>query len=321
VKCGPHDTDFVGLLWDGPAGALYVDFNRNLDLTDDAPGAYQAAYAKDRQVFHGVALQGSAEQGAIPYSTEVEFRYSPPYSKRSPFRMVWIRSAWVGVVELHGKAWRLVYADNMNGAVDHEDAFVVEESAGDDVHALHFGDRERVPEHVVLNGHRYGLSLAFESGSDGTVDVMATLVEKPCTTGQVAVAGQFVERVVLRSVEADQPDDLIVCGAGQTLTAPVGALSVEKVFLKGHVFYAGTYQMPAKYVTVAQDKPATIRIGGPLKRRIGAVQKGCALSLDYSLTAVGGERYMELYQDADSPPGFDVYKGGQKVASGSFEYG
>jgi hypothetical protein len=55
--CLGTDTNlFVPFVWDDEQRKLYVDANRNLDLTDDAPGGYLAA-DKSLELFRGVRLE------------------------------------------------------------------------------------------------------------------------------------------------------------------------------------------------------------------------------------------------------------------------
>jgi len=72
-------------------------------------------------------------------------------------------------------------------------------------------------------------------------------------------------------------------------------------------------------VMVAEDKPAVLKVGAPLKQTVKAQRRGRILALNYELLGVGGEMYVSA--NRTKPPTFTVYKGDKEIASGKFEFG
>jgi hypothetical protein len=123
--CLGTDTNlFVPFAWDEEQRRLYVDANRNLDLTDDAPGGYLAADQR-LQLFRGVRLQFPSPQGAFQVLVDahvfgsgagVQFGQgvAPAYKPRV---FLYVRSLWEGGVELDGKKWYLAVIDGLDGRI------------------------------------------------------------------------------------------------------------------------------------------------------------------------------------------------------------
>jgi hypothetical protein len=123
--CLGTDTNlFVPFAWDEEQRRLYVDANRNLDLTDDAPGGYLAA-DRSLELFRGVRLQFPSPQGAFQvlvdahvfgFATGVQFGQGvvPAYKPRV---FLYVRSLWEGGVELDGKKWYLAVVNGLDGRI------------------------------------------------------------------------------------------------------------------------------------------------------------------------------------------------------------
>lgn len=74
-----------------------------------------------------------------------------------------------------------------------------------------------------------------------------------------------------------------------------------------------------KWITIAENTPAVLKVGAPLKQTLEVKRQGRSLALGYKLLGIGGEAYAEA--DRSNPPGFTVYKGDQEIASGQLAYG
>ena len=103
----------------------------------------------------------------------------------------------------------------------------------------------------------------------------------------------------------------------QTIELPAGEYRLQQARLRGY-----TYRRRVSghdWVTVGADKPATLKVGGPLVPTVKVQGQGRILRLSYELRGVGGETYTG--GDRSKPPTFAVYKGQKQIASGQFEYG
>ncbi|HUV64563.1 MAG TPA: hypothetical protein VMW24_11740 [Sedimentisphaerales bacterium] len=104
-----------------------------------------------------------------------------------------------------------------------------------------------------------------------------------------------------------------------TLELPPGEYRLQQARLKGSYTYNGMGVPGGAWVTVAADKPATLKVGGPLVPTLKVQRQGRILRLSYELRGVGGEAYTG--GDRSKPPTFAVYKGQKEVASDKLEYG
>jgi len=105
----------------------------------------------------------------------------------------------------------------------------------------------------------------------------------------------------------------------ETIELPEGEYQLREVRLKGGYTYNSMGVSGPSWVTVAADKPATLKIGGPLVPTINVQRQGRILRFSYELRGVGGEAYTG--GDRSKPPTFAVYKSQKQIASGKFEYG
>jgi len=141
--------------------------------------------------------------------------------------------------------------------------------------------------------------------------------EQDTNLGELNLQGQHIERLVLRQKDGgtkkfDKP--------GETIKLPVGEYRLQEVRLQGGYSCGITAPISdADWVTIAEDKPAVLEVGAPLKQAVRVERWGRFLVLNYELLGVGGEKYTQA--DRNKPPTFTVYKAGKEIASGEFEFG
>ncbi len=135
--------------------------------------------------------------------------------------------------------------------------------------------------------------------------------------GELNLQGQHIERLVLRQKDGgtkkfDKP--------GETIKLPVGEYRLQEVRLQGGYSCGITTGIcDADWVTIAEDKPAVLKVGAPLKQAVRVERRGRFLVLNYELLGVGGEKYTQA--DRNKPPTFTVYKANRQLASGKFQFG
>ena len=134
--------------------------------------------------------------------------------------------------------------------------------------------------------------------------------------GEMKIEGKFIKQLVLESKDGerqrfDHPEENIKLAAGQ--------YRVREVHLEGGYDCIIWQFSDEDWITVDANKPATLKVGAPLKQVVAAERQGRLLELSYDLTGIGGEKYG--VDDRSKPPTFNVYKGDKKIASGEFEYG
>jgi hypothetical protein len=138
--------------------------------------------------------------------------------------------------------------------------------------------------------------------------------------GELKLEGKCIKQLTLeredrKMVNFDQP--------GETIKIAAGRYRLQEVHLEGgytcQAWMTPEPERKQNWIEVGEDKPAVLKAGAPLKQTVKAERQGRVLTLDYQLSGIGGEKYTA--SDRSKPPIFTVYKGGEKIASGTFEYG
>jgi len=134
--------------------------------------------------------------------------------------------------------------------------------------------------------------------------------------GELKLEGEHVERLVLQRMDGhterfDRP--------GEVVELPVGQYHLLESHLDGDFACFQGAGPQNKWITVAENTPAVLKVGAPLKQTLQVKRQGKCLTLDYKLLGIGGEGY--THEDRSNPPGFTVYKGDQEIASGQLAYG
>jgi len=133
---------------------------------------------------------------------------------------------------------------------------------------------------------------------------------------QLNIAGGFIEKLTLASKTSG---DLEFGHPGSSLTLPAGQYGVRALILEGGFFSFGHPAADDYWFTLASNAPYELKAGAPLKLNVQATRRGSVLTLDYTLNDASGRKYVDTKRA--ELPAFTVYKDGEKVGSGSFEYG
>ncbi len=320
LKLGGGATNDLGFVWDRSARKLYLDLNRNLDLTDDPGGAFEGKTDARQygQTFSGIHIPFHTEGATLRMLVDVTLRET-----RRLNCSVAIRSFWDGKVTLNGDEWQVgvlrwplqqhTSVENsqllLRPWADHAKPF---SQYGDSLEVMPF------PRKLFLRDHAYELRCVNESSSDGAKLLIKFTEQKP-TLGELKVAGAFVRRAILEGgayqVVLDNP--------GPTVKVPVGSYGSAKVYLQkgpGEAYLDVRMQPVPQRISVKEKAPAVLTAGGPLTNSVSVMKRGRNLMLIYQLDGLGGH-YQMVNQDRAHPPEFMVFAGGRKIASGKFQYG
>jgi hypothetical protein len=317
---GPSNA--VAYIWDESKGRLYLDLNRNSDLTDDPAGTLTSATgnASSYQFFPSVALTFSTPHGR--HSCKVELRFF--HYQNNPLNIsASVRSVWQGEIQLAGKQWIVAIPDNQVIAGGSSDNFRT-------MTVRPIGEKNRIfpsdaaginrstinlPAKWCLDGQVYRCSLAYE-GRDEAARIKATITEVPTPMGELQISGTMIEELDL-----DGDYAVILHSPKPTVKVPVGKYQRKRVYLKapGSSLEASA-QIEGRF-NVDANQPTVINIGGPLRQKIVAERRGAVLALTYQLTGMGGDSYTLSQQNRSKPPEFAIFQGARKLHSGKFEYG
>jgi len=101
---------FLPFAWDARAQRLYVDLNRNRDLTDDPAGVFIGT-GNGVQLYRGLRLEFSSLEGR--YQVRVDAQVLDQGG--IPRVFLYVRSLWEGAVELGGKKWYVAVIGKPDG--------------------------------------------------------------------------------------------------------------------------------------------------------------------------------------------------------------
>ncbi|MGD0262299.1 MAG: hypothetical protein ABSD29_21235 [Verrucomicrobiota bacterium] len=310
----------VAFAWDRGARKLYVDLNRNLDLTDDPGGVFSCAsgYGDWYQTFTNIHLPFNGATGGRQMLVDLTFSdYQGLYCTAS------LRSFWQGKVTLQGEEWQvglLGARSEQQVSVEGGNLLLRPWSARNKPFSVNDGSLAAFPfSRKLFFGNRACQLQCTNEVQGGAGKVRMQFAEQEPKLGELKIMGQFVERVTLEGgpylVVLDQP--------GATVKVPVGRYKEAKVCLRRGDVTAhldGPSETAVGRITVAEKAPAVLTAGGPLTNSVAIERRGRNLTMSYRLTGVGG-LYQMVEQDRSHPPEFTIYQGDKKVASGKFEFG
>jgi hypothetical protein len=311
LQTGPTKQDFVGFAADLGAGRLYMDANRNLDLTDERP--YTTSSDRSWQSFGDVLVADAEGDTTRSYMVQMTF------SVRAPG--VWsavVRSGWWGTLDLDGTKWRVAVVDNLDGVLDETDLLAIQPDDNtwnwltqDHPSRLPFGDR------IFFEGHAYTLKPEFVPGQKDA-DLVVTVQGWRPHLGELRIEGEWISRLILSgdaTVVLDSP--------GAVVQVPVGRYRSQRIFVDDADGYGLCKADRYGEVAVTEGGATALKVGGPLGPGVTVTRRGSQLELGTHLMGIGGVPYTALGEgDLGRPaPRFVVYSGAKAIASGAFRYG
>lgn len=320
---GGNPGNSIPFLWQRDARKLFLDLNRNQDLTDDPAGAFSTRALEPvyYQTFTNVHLRFNTAAGWFPVMGNIVLY---DYSSRPGCELV-LRSFWQGRVALHGKDWQagIVQGDLKRSADSFESGHLLLRSWQKRNQAFNTfnGSLDTVPfsRKLFLDGRAYQLDVMVQS-QHGDAKPALKFTEQSVALGELKITGQFIQRLILAGgtclVVLDRP--------GETVKVPIGSYGRPNVRLEqgGTEAVSSPSQTPSgRRISVDAKIPAILVAGGPLTNTVTAMRQGRDLRLDYQLIGAGGASYQLANRDYSHPPEFAIYRGGKKVASDKFQYG
>jgi hypothetical protein len=169
---------------------------------------------------------------------------------------------------------------------------------------------------VLLRDYKFNLFVLFLMIATFLPIIASDASMQKQALGELKIEGKHIERLVLcrknsRTEQFDEPN--------QVLKLAIGKYRLQYVSLKGGYTCNSLSTSAYKWVTIAENEPAVLKVGAPLKQILQVQRRGKSLIIDYKLLGVGGEAYVN--GDRINPPGLTVYKGDKEIATGKFAYG
>jgi hypothetical protein len=350
-KLGADTNQFVPFAWDMDRQQLYLDLNRNRDLTDDPAGVLKGG-GEGLQLFRSVRLPFPSREGT--YQVLVDAHVFEQEGKPRVF--LYVRSLWEGALELNGKKWYVAVIERADGRVgpavsptEISDRMVLRPWAEREqsclwwhatlplVHALdhvklvtfpyrYAGNAEvfdafNLPARLFFQRQAYRLDYRVER-SDGVANLALSLTPVQAPLGKVHMAGEFIRRVVLDNGMAPDGFTAVLDRPAGAVEAPVGDYARQLVLLQREGFTNVAAGIGTNRLSVAAAEVARLRAGGPLTNQVEVEStEAGTVSLRYRLVNDGGMGFHLAFRDEQKPPGLEIRQEGRLVGSGSFEYG
>jgi hypothetical protein len=316
LNFGANSSNAIPFLWQQDAWKLYLDLNRNRDLTDDPAGVLLSDKRSGvhYQMFTNVHLVFDTPSGQRTVLADINFYDF--FSQASC--MFTVRTFWQGKLTLRGQDWQ---AGIIPSGADH-----VESVEGSRLLLRPWENRKQrfnvndgslatIPfaRNLFIDGHAYQLD--WTSPRNGGVAPVLRFVEQSFAPGQLDVTGKFIRRLVLTGLS----NTVILNQPSGVMKVPTGNYDQSDVRVgKNDVETSSKY---SGRIFVGGAAPAVLKIGGPLTNSVAVTRHGRDLQFDYRLVGAGGETYQAVNENRSHPPEFAVYKDGKKIASGAFEFG
>jgi hypothetical protein len=338
---GTQTNQFTPFAWDHSNNRLYLDQNRNLDLTDDSDAVYAGQYEGFYQEFPGVRFLFHTPAGARRYFMDLRLGGLAASSLRGQGSL---RSFWQAKVEFGGRPWQLGLVENPNATWPAEARRQVAAQGGVTTVTTAqlvgptgefrflvvrpWAEREEPMRlnpgtpHLVdfchllyLAGQAWELNCRYASQASPSHYVMELVPQQP-PLGELRLSGMHLFRVILMQSKGYT---VILDKPGAVEKAPAGTYEKSEVWLRKGA--AEACDIGERRVSISPGAPTTLSLGGPLSNVVAVTCRQDSLVFDYRLVGADGHSYRLSSEDREHPPAWSVYRGGQKLASGSFQYG
>ena len=294
----------VGYAWDQEARKLYIDANRNWDLTDDTPIELTGGGTWHFQERMNVRIDVPPKEGPRSYVLDVQ-AMGPVF--------LTLRSGWQGDVRLYGRDWRITLADlDLNGVFDSEDLCHVRplDIEQPRVVTADLADSVNYADRLFLDGHCY--ALAPEWTADGAIDL--ALTEQAVEQALLEVRGEGLGFVLLEggvTVMLWQP--------GPSVPVPCGIYNTQQFMVDGGAAqFAAQGWQPLR----VNAEGAALEAGGPLTQKLSVSRNLARFSFSHAIQGVGGRIYEQIGGDYENPPQVRVYDTeGKLLDECQFAYG
>ncbi|MEI7732170.1 MAG: hypothetical protein WCO56_21525 [Verrucomicrobiota bacterium] len=327
LKFGNDSKNAVPFVWDYTQGKLYLDLNRNGNLTDDPAGVFSCPVSRVDQSFDGYCSQNFDHvriSVSTPAGTQTILMDLNLYRwSRNVNASARVRSFWQGKVDLQGQAWQVGWLPSLNGPIGGTNGVMLLRPwlVREKTFSTHDGTLQifNFSRQLFFQKQAYQLEMAWvEQGRAPHYQI--TFAPQTVALGELKLSGKYIQRLML-----DQGSHFkaIVDAPAATLSIPAGTYSQISVHLKQGASEASRdADRSTMSVTVNAQKTANLVVGGPLTNSVTVQRRGSAmLSFNYQLLGADGHAYRRLGVNQSEPPQVTISQGGKQIASGKFQYG
>ena len=221
----PGHREQMGFAWDKSEGKLYMDLNRDGDLTNDPNGVLETDDARggdyQNHNFSAFPVSFSNELGVFRYQLSANM-FDYPWSRNAEFV---IRSSYLGTVDLEGVGWFFEVNDKLAAAIQQDNKLSVHIDEGD---STNFISSLAVPESIFLDGRCYDVDFEFRKGENAYSALWCTLTEKEVPLGRLRIEGGLVNQLVF----GNRGMLILPPLTGEPVSVPVGDYRLKACSLK-----------------------------------------------------------------------------------------
>jgi hypothetical protein len=319
LRFGKQDTNnALGLIWDQPKSRLYLDLNRNLDLTDDPAGVFNSTNKGPEQRFTNATVLLKTAAGL--HQAILGLRLWSDGAGGSLHAQLDSRSMWQAKVGLPGEEWQVAALDDPLSPEGPAFArfLLLRPWAARTNHVYLRSPTTgilRFPDRLFWLGQAFHLERRFETQGGTSVCKLELTPQQPLLT-EVKLSGESLQYAVLHATNGYT---VVLSGPPGTLKVPQGSYTVSAAWLSKGA--ANAYRLADKPLLINATAPTNVVLGGPLTNSVNLLRQGRKLLMNYRLIGADGGSYRLVQEGSGPPPQFMVYHGGKKVQSGTFEFG
>ncbi len=311
ISIGEAKNDFIGYACDKNTQHVWIDINRNLDLTDDP--SVHVCPVETEYINHHYADVEFDMPGEPARRYRMDIRLNS--LAKTSFTVI---SGWEGFVELPTGKYPISITDNLNGNIDSGDAVMIGYRGAETVESYRPGGicAAGNPSHLFIDGKNYAITYRFEPGAAG-VDLLAEFHETSSPMLEAIVAGRHIDRMVL----VGNQGTLFLDYPSATIAVPAGSYTLTRIILNAGKEDWKFESAPGHRYVFEAGKPVIIEEGAPLSNSLDLHKGVFVVSTSYKLRDKTGATY-EPVSPFDLPrPQLLVLKGGKQILSTNFEYG
>jgi hypothetical protein len=256
LKFGDNPGNAIPFLWQGDAKKLFLDLNRNQDLTDDADGVFPARVLWSagptyfHQAFTNIHLSFPATSGSAPMLVDLQWGMDTVRHPGQALCDAELRSFWQGKVTVAGHDWQVGLMQNLSdqpGSFRHgqlllrpwdEQArpFAAASEKTEDTLGMPWEGQNQVARAseafafspgVFFEGRAWQLDWNAEP-RNREEKLALRLTEQQTPLGELQINGRFIERLVL----AGGPYVVVLDRPPASVKVPPGRYQPYRVRLK-----------------------------------------------------------------------------------------
>ncbi len=349
---GPGANLSLPFAWDSSAQRLYLDLNRNRDLTDDPDGVFVGTDT-GVQLYRGLRLEFPSPEGSYQVRADAHVFEQGGI----PRVFLYVRSLWEGTVELSGKKWYVAVIGKPDGRLgpatslkeinsrlilrpwaEKDKPFLWWHATQRYVESLshvklvtfpyrYAGNAEafdafNLPAKLFFQDQAYRVQCRVEAARGAPADLALSFEPISVALGRVRVEGDFIRRLVLDGCGSADPITAVIDAPAGEVRVPVGAYARQLVWLRCDGGANIAIGLGTNRLAVAEANATVFKAGAPLRQMVEmGPATGDPVSLSYRLVNAGGIGFHLAFHDEKDPPRLAIRQGNKLVGEGQFEFG